>query len=437
MSEKLKQIINYIFIGAIFTDALVFSLPPFYYVSVYHVVFFLGILILLFFIKKICTSRLFLIIFAVFLFSSLYNVLLLKNDLFLLFKQFLGLLIHSTFFYMLIKFNNDNLKKLFSVYLQITFFVALIGVIQYVVFWFYQLSISDYHENICRYFRYLPFWRISFCQIGIRVNSISPEPASLCLVTFPAFFVSLYTIISNNKFFLSKGKSTIVILAFIFTYSTIGFIGILISLFFIYKNIKLMKFQRFLITFLFILLIYFLFSVQETKVKFIQTKKAFYGELDWQRTNQTTYTSLRNALVTYEVFKDNPIFGHGIGSRTISFNEYTEKYRIPNPIGIGILNIRDANSLLFRVLSETGLLGILILLFFIFYNFASTKKYGDEFLFIINNSIFILFILRLIRQGNYFSEGFFFFFWLYCLSKKLLNKIPFHTPAQKTSTGTK
>ena len=85
----------------------------------------------------------------------------------------------------------------------------------------------------------------------------------------------------------------------------------------------------------------------------------------------------------------------------------------------------DANSLFIRLMSETGILGLS--LFFIFmFKFLLLKK-GYEYpdirdYLLINQGIFILFVVRLLRTGNYFGNGFFLFFFIYYLSHKIVNK---------------
>ena len=41
---------------------------------------------------------------------------------------------------------------------------------------------------------------------------------------------------------------------------------------------------------------------------------------------------------------------------------------------------------------------------------------------LINQSIFIWFLVRLIRTGNYFGNGFFLFFFIYFITKKIVDK---------------
>ena len=132
----------------------------------------------------------------------------------------------------------------------------------------------------------------------------------------------------------------------------------------------------------------------------------------------SNYSYFRNAQVTCDVLQNNFISGNGLGSHEISYDRYTKKSEF-SEYGLDELNKQDANSLFLRILSEMGIFGIIIFFVYIFKYFLRRSRDPTNYLWIINNSIFVLIIIRLIRQGHYFSEGFFFFFWLYYFTKKL------------------
>jgi hypothetical protein len=73
-------------------------------------------------------------------------------------------------------------------------------------------------------------------------------------------------------------------------------------------------------------------------------------------------------------------------------------------------------------MSETGLFGLLAVLVFL-WRFSMGKKYlrnpRFRYLNIINQSIFILIVVRLLRTGHYFGNGFFLFIFMYYYTKKI------------------
>lgn len=91
----------------------------------------------------------------------------------------------------------------------------------------------------------------------------------------------------------------------------------------------------------------------------------------------------------------------------------------------GIFNTADANSLFVRLMSETGLMGLGLFFTFLFKNLTGRSGYDDpetRDYTLLNQGIFIWFVVRLVRTGNYFGNGFFLFFFMYYFSKKFIDR---------------
>src|SRR6202041_1164387 len=80
-------------------------------------------------------------------------------------------------------------------------------------------------------------------------------------------------------------------------------------------------------------------------------------------------------------------------------------------------NSADANSLLLRLMSETGLTGLFFMLAIVVQCFVGNDGIDNKY-WIISGAILVLILLYLFRQGNYFVNGFPFFIWLYYYNKK-------------------
>ena len=128
--------------------------------------------------------------------------------------------------------------------------------------------------------------------------------------------------------------------------------------------------------------------------------------------NSSSFVLYNNYHIAFENFKDNPIAGTGLGSHAVAF----EKYSLTKQAGI--LNIEfnksDANSMFLRLLSETGLIGILFILIFIFkFYVIRSKIHPESNHWIVGSAVLVIIILYLLRQGNYFINGFPIFMWIY------------------------
>jgi O-antigen ligase len=116
--------------------------------------------------------------------------------------------------------------------------------------------------------------------------------------------------------------------------------------------------------------------------------------------------------IATENFLENPLWGTGLGSHQIAYDRYSVVKEFG---GIYEFNRSDANSMGLRIMSETGLIGIIFMLFVIFkfyiFKWRSRDERGE--LWVLSNAALVVILLQLLRQGNYTYNGFFFYMWLY------------------------
>jgi O-antigen ligase len=124
-----------------------------------------------------------------------------------------------------------------------------------------------------------------------------------------------------------------------------------------------------------------------------------------------------NYYIAKENFKRNPLFGTGLGSHPIAFDKYSLT-KSSDVIQI-TFNKADANSMFLRLLSETGLYGVIFIIYFLVRHYFWRGKSADDENWIISNALAIIIILYLLRQGHYFLNGFPFFLWLYYYTWKI------------------
>jgi len=413
MKVKLQNFINYLAIFTIFSGGFTFQgILPFADLRISYLIMAFVLLLCLPFLKGVYFNKTFLYLFGIIIIFSLYNVYIGEDTLGFLMKQVVGISLNAFIFYLLFKINNYDVKRLFKIYLNIAVFVGAIGLIQELN---YLLGFKAGYD-----FSYIiPSWRISLSQTGLlRINSILSEPASFCYAMMPAFFVSLASFLKNNFKFLEKWKRLIIISSFFLTFSTVGYIGIVFSLFLLMYNYRKIRYIFGSIVLIFILIFFLWNNVGDFRLRIGDSVDVLAGRASLETSNLSTFALFSNALVAYNSFKNNPIFGSGLGSHEISYYKYIGNIVDVNKINM-FLNIQDANSLFLRLLSETGLFGLIIFFYFLFKFHLLRKSDKSGYLWIINNGILAMFLIRLIRCGHYFVYGFFFFFWLYYFSWKL------------------
>jgi len=148
-----------------------------------------------------------------------------------------------------------------------------------------------------------------------------------------------------------------------------------------------------------------------------------------QNANLSTFALISNAFVTSQVISEHPIAGNGLGSHLLSHNVYIgdvpgvaafEKMDFRGQATMEQLNAADANSLLLRLLSETGLAGLLAVGLFIAHYRA--PRGGERAA--INSAILVYFFAKLLRAGHYFPPEEFFFVFAYCLTGPVVRRSP-------------
>ena len=205
------------------------------------------------------------------------------------------------------------------------------------------------------------------------------------------------------------------------SFSSLGFLGIGLAILLGSKNLSLIKV---LFSFLFISIIgiglYLSFTPFQIRVD--DTIKGAQTQ-NLSGINLSSYSLISNLLVSTKSFSINPLFGNGIGSHELSRNRYIEEIEgIENFEEYLRLNSKDANSLLLRIISELGIIGIVGMIFFIskFYIPYSDEK--SSFNTFVSRGLILYFFCKLLREGHYFSPEMYFFVGLYVYNYKYVYK---------------
>lgn len=335
-------------------------------------------------------------------------------------KQVIGITFSSIAFYSYFAYNNFNVKLIFSHYLNLSYIVAVLGLFDEA---FHLIGI---HLTL-----------VKGTSVGLyRVYSIMAEPYYLAVILIPALFYYLHLMI-GSKIFRDRAKIFrffVILLCFILTFSTAGFMGIAFMAVIVLYNKGYFSLKSGKIILLpiivFILAIGFLNakdSVNVFKEKIEDTYIAFTErKFDYEfvkELNSSTFALFTNYVIAEQSFKRNPISGSGFGSHVINydlmFTDYFDEIFLET---YGNFNKQDANSLFLRLMSEMGLVGLFLLFLFLFKFFLKRKWLRHPELAhmaLINQGVFIMLVLRVIRTGNYIGNGFFFFFFLYWASWKI------------------
>ena len=402
--------------GFTYTGLLPFDLRISYFIYLFYLFYYIPISYanIKFKIKNVFNL---LILFMFLFFSSAFNITYHNDTISLLFGQLIGISITSISMIVFLKINENKLEEIFILYLKWAVFFAWIGIFQ-------ELSYLLHFKLGYDFTRFIPQSTVApMGSVLLRVNSLLREPAHFGAVLIPAFFVSVLSLYKRKYGFINKKQCVLIILSTILTFSGTTYIGILVSLVLIFvKKINSKITLRGLAIAMALCFLAYAY-LPGIKLRVDDSVRVFgsFQKEEILHSNLSTFALASNAFITIQSLKNNFLIGSGLGSHELSYNKYFPNITTVDVRSIGLLqiNAKDASSLFLRVLSETGIVGLIIIIIFLYKSYINRRKYDFNSMVIINHSILILFILRLLRNGHYFSDGLFFFVCLYYFSKKL------------------
>lgn len=397
----MKNFLHIAIFSTIFVASYVFFKQPFEGYITYIV------LVLLFpvFLAKFGIPVKPLLIFLPLLISGLVYIQVGDNTPQQFWKVFLGFSASVVFYDYVLKLYHFDVRRLFKYYMKGCFISAAIGVFQVFSFAVGFTQGYDYRWIFNK-------WNLSEGGIGIRLNSIFSEPAYFAAVVAPAFFVAAYSLIQNRPLYLKPWQLITIVVAYFLTFSTLGYLGIFFCLVLLLVN---MGFIRYALIFGPVAIagyIYAYTSIPEFRDRIDGTRSVFVDQ------NISSYDVHGSSFVLYNSYHvastnwlKNPLFGTGLGSHAIAF----ERYSLTNQAGTVQIEFNqfDANSMFLRLLSETGLYGVLFMFFFLIKFWVRKSQAADEEMWLISNAVLVIVMLYLSRQGHYFLNGFPFFLWLF------------------------
>ncbi len=291
------------------------------------------------------------------------------------------------------------------------YIAALIGVFQFVS---YRVGFSS-GAHLFNIFNKWGFSPGGF--FGLRVNSIFSEPTHLGSVLSAAFFVAIYNVITRKNYYYSALQNWTVIVVYLLAFSGMGQIGVFLTIILMAVNFGLIRYIVVMVPVIIISFNYLYNNVYEFRERFDSTYGLFVaGEtFELGKTHGSSFILYNNYIVATENFKGNFLFGTGLGSHSTAF----EKYSIAKDIGVEGFswNSADANSMFLRLMSETGIFGLIIFMVITVKCYIKRNRNIDSYHWLISNGLLIMILLNLFRQGHYFLYGFPFFVILYYYNK--------------------
>lgn len=325
------------------------------------------------------------------------------------------------FSWLLLNAYSNDIRRLFLDYCDVVYFAAIVGIVQFVS------QIVGFRPGAD--YSYLGFEMQNFDMTIWHIQSWFQEPSFFAIVLLPVAFAAICRLMGLSEM-ITKQKAIVVLLALVLTQAASGLLGLIICLAIVvnrkYSLLKSPLLMGSAVGFAAIIAIGF-YSIPKVKERIDDTAGLFFRQYvsaqDIESVNISTYGIFSNYRIAAAALMDHPVFGYGLGSyqevyhlylyKVLPRNQYTDVY---------MLNDRDANSLLLRLAAETGFFGLVLfggflLLFRIRRLNLKTAQSEQIEYWIINSGMYVVILIRLLRQGHYTMLGFVLVLMLFYLSK--------------------
>ena len=400
MNMKSKDFFLYgIFALMFFWDLLDLLLPNVQFV----------ILICLFFIfaftgNKIYLDQTVLMVAAVVLLHGVVNIVL-GNDTIKLFSIQFGAILVCYICYSSLTYKY-SIQNIFRVYWKSAYIMSVIGLIEAIL----GIMNNTVFTKLPVVFTFTKYW---YRVVGlVKLSSLCREPSFLGYYLAPAVCLILFRVFASEltdetfDCFKKKWQMVCICLVYVMTFSGAGYIGICIMGIVIgyKKGISIKKVMIPIIAFIIAVGVYEF--VPDIHVRVDDTLSIFVKGVSKSEINISSYTYYNNFNVAKSGFLKTMGLGSGLGSYQLIYDEFTLGTWSASS---SALNREDANSALFRIATEFGMLGIIGIIVFLYKYFIK----GKNSYMMYSCAIFSLFCMFLLRQGNYTHGGSVLFLWLY------------------------
>ena len=196
------------------------------------------------------------------------------------------------FCFLLINAYQFDLEKIFRDYIQLIYIAAIVGIIQILS----QMVGFRYGAD----YSYLGFDMQHFGMQNWKIQSWFQEPSFLAIAFTPVAFVGIARFF-NLTDLISVRKAVVVIVVLILSQSSVGLIGLLISLFIVITTrYSIVRSPLFITGSIIVLLVvgFGFYSIPQVKVRVDDTTNLFFdshvGAGDIERANLSTYSMYSN-----------------------------------------------------------------------------------------------------------------------------------------------
>jgi hypothetical protein len=396
-----RRLSIFLIFASLYAFSYVFFKVPFEF----YLAYLIFVLYMPFFFSKFGIPKWPALIFLPLFFSGIIYCLTGDNNFQQFFKTFLGFFASCLFYHYVVQSYDFDLKELFRLYLVSAYVITIIGIVQLIS---YTIGFKQGYNFTWVFNK----WNPSVGGLGVRISSVLSEPAYFAASLSPAFFTAVYNLFQRQTVFISKYQSVVIALVYPLSFSSLGILAIFFTIILMLVNLGTIRYALLFLPLLAVTIDYSYKNVPEFRDRWDGTIEIYTTDNIYDYDiHGSSFVLYNNSHVAWENFKKHPIFGTGLGGHPIAFDKYTLTQE-EGAVQIDF-NKMDANSMFLRLMSETGVYGLGIIILLLFRSWISKSNAIDNETWVMSNGLTIIILVYLIRQGHYFLNGFPLFLWLY------------------------
>ncbi len=311
--------------------------------------------------------------------SGIFGLIVGTNVLSSFAKSFIGISLCAVYNASFLRFVRFNAVGAFRKYAQFAFYVAILGLMM------------------------LPFPISSG-----RVVSLFREPSGFAIVCIPAVVYYADQWQRNRRYGI---RLLTLLFACVLTLSSTGFIGMMLGVFLLGLRYRV---GRVLVPGV-VALIFALAWTQSAQfqLRMSDTLIGLRGQ-HVDDLNESSFGVVASLLITRHQFAEHPFIGGGLGSHIVAHDRFFDT--IPGaffiPDNLRTLAQFDASSLLLRIVSELGIVGVIGALWFLFYYFPWVGTPEER---AVSMALLCYIFMKFCRSGEYFGSEQYFFLSIYTI----------------------
>ena len=271
--------------------------------------------------------------------------------------QYGGILVCWIVVIRLFRHAGNDPMRIFDMYLLCATVSASVGVVQQIG---YLLRITPLYDLHWLFFGAA---KLDYAGPFVRVGSVFTEPSYFAAFLTPALYLSILRLSGHSRV-LGVGRSLLFILALLCSFSTIGYIGLVlciaVALRLTWRNVALGA-----------TLIAALGGIAMTNPaissRLLSIPNALQSDLQGDE-NLSALTNGVNLSIATSMLSDRPVAGTGLGAYRVYSNDYLDDFLAGNEMLIQRINsmldqltLADGGSMYLRLPTELGLGGCLLL----------------------------------------------------------------------------